>query len=111
MITIAEMEEYRKKANKLLPNEKEQKTIIDYLSKHPKSGEIMQETGGVRKLRWALPGGGKRGGVRIIYYYHDERMPLYLFTMFGKSEKDNLTDKEKKQLKTVIKNIVKAHGL
>jgi hypothetical protein len=81
------------------------------LAEHPKSGDIMPGTGGVRKLRWALPGGGKSGGVRIIYYYHDERMPLYLFTMFGKNEKGNLSDKEKNGLKVVVKSIAKAHGL
>jgi hypothetical protein len=46
----------------------------------------MQGTGGVRKLRWARGGRGKSGGVRLIYYYHSEAMPLYLLTVFAKNE-------------------------
>lgn len=111
MVTVAETGEYRSKANKLITDKEEQAAIISYLAEHPRSGDIISGTGGVRKLRWVLPGGGKSGGVRLIYYYHDERMPLYLFTMFGKNEKDNLNDKEKNGLKVVVKNIVKAHGL
>jgi len=110
MVTVAEFTEYRNKAKKLLPGQEEQDAIINYLSEHPNSGEVMQGTGGVRKLRWALPGGGKSGGVRIIYY-HDERMPIQLFTMFGKGEKDNLTNKEKNELKAAIKQLVKNYGL
>ena len=111
MVTVAETGEYQKKSAKLIPDQEERFAIISYLSEHPKSGEVQERTGGVRKLRWAIPGKGKSGGVRIIYYYHDERMPLYLFTMFGKGEKDSLTDKEKIELKKVVKSIVKAYGL
>ena len=43
----------------------------------------MQGTGGIRKLRWSAQGKGKRGGVRITYYHHNELMPLFLLTLFG----------------------------
>lgn len=47
----------------------------------------MQGTGGVRKLRWAQEGGGKSGGVRVIYYYHSEDIPLFMLSLFGKMRK------------------------
>ena len=54
----------------------------------------MQGTGGVRKLRWAKEGGGKSGGVRVIYYYHNEDIPLFMLSLFGKNEKANLSKAE-----------------
>ena len=48
------------------------------------------ETGGVRKVRWGLAGNGKRGGSRVIYYYHSERLLLFLPTAYPKNEKANL---------------------
>ncbi|MBY6239538.1 type II toxin-antitoxin system RelE/ParE family toxin [Vibrio harveyi] len=54
----------------------------------------MQGTGGVRKLRWAKEGGGKSGGVRVIYYYHSEDIPLFMLSLFGKNEKANLSKAE-----------------
>jgi len=44
---------------------------------HPVAGEAISETGGVRKIRWGRGSSGKRGGVRVIYYYHDAERPLY----------------------------------
>lgn len=72
---IAELPIYIRLANKLL-SEDERRDLIDYLAEHPQAGDIMEGTGGIRKLRWRRGGQGKSGGVRIIYYYHDERMPL-----------------------------------
>jgi hypothetical protein len=68
------------------------KALIDYLARHPKAGCLIPETGGIRKLRWARPGMGKSGGARVIYYYHNENMPLYLLTIFSKGEKANLSN-------------------
>ncbi|WP_265306516.1 type II toxin-antitoxin system RelE/ParE family toxin [Verminephrobacter eiseniae] len=55
-------------------------------------------TSGVRKLRWRRGGQGKSGGVRVIYYYHDDLMPLYLLTLFAKGDKANLTKAERNDL-------------
>jgi mRNA-degrading endonuclease RelE of RelBE toxin-antitoxin system len=88
--TITELPEYIKRANLLL-SESERKDVIDYLSEHPKAGDIMEGTGGIRKIRWSRGNKGKSGGVRVIYYYHDERIPLYLLTMFGRNERTNLS--------------------
>ena len=105
MITIAETEPFQKKATKLLPSE-EKDELISYLSEFPCSGALIQGTGGIRKLRWARSGGGKNGGVRIIYYYHSEMMPLYLLTLFGKNEKANISKEEKKLLAKLVRELV-----
>ena len=97
MLTVAEMREYIKRAEKLL-SEKDQDEIVNYIAVHPKAGAVIQGTGGIRKLRWRRQGTGKSGGVRIIYYYYDESVPLYLVTVFGKNEKDNLSHSERNEL-------------
>ncbi len=109
MITIAETQEYASQVKKLL-NDNEQKNIIDYLSVHPKSGDLIQGTGGIRKLRWGRENKGKSGGVRIIYYYHSDKMPLYLLTLFGKGQKVNIDKAERNELAKFVK-ILERHCL
>lgn len=58
----------------------------------------MEGTGGVRKLRWGRQGRGKSSGVRVIYYFHSDRMPLYLLPLFAKNERANLTKAERNEL-------------
>ena len=70
LVSIAELPHYIRLAEKLL-SEDERRDVIDYLAEHPKAGDLMEATGGVRKLRWRRGGQGKSGGVRVIYYYHD----------------------------------------
>lgn len=103
--TIAELPEYIKRADSLL-TESERKDVVDYLSEHPKAGTVMEGTGGIRKLRWSKGHKGKSGGVRVIYYYHDERIPLYLLTMFGKSEQANLTKADRNSLSKLVNILV-----
>ena len=67
MHTVVELPEYMRRAKRLL-SEDDGQELIDYLAEHPEAGIIMPGTGGIRKLRWARTGMGKRGGVRIIYY-------------------------------------------
>ncbi len=110
MNTVVETTEYRKCASKHLLSV-ERDAIIAYLAEHPKSGSLIQGTGGIRKLRWSVSGKGKSGGVRVIYYFHSELMPLYLLTMFGKSDMANITDKEKILLRGFVKELIKANGL
>ena len=83
LTTVTELPEYISRSTDLL-NESERKSVIDYLAAHPRAGDVMEGTGGIRKLRWGRSNRGKSGGVRVIYYCHDERIPLYLLTVFGK---------------------------
>ena len=75
MLTVAELPEFIRIADKLL-TESERLDIIRYLAERPKAGDLMEGTGGVRKLRWGRGGQGKSSGIRVIYYFHDEVMPL-----------------------------------
>ena len=105
MITVAETGPFQKKANQFL-SEEEKSDLIAYLSENPQSGVLIQNTGGIRKLRWARSGGGKSGGVRVIYYFHSDMMPLYLLAVFGKNEKANISMKEKQILSKLVKELV-----
>jgi len=67
------------------------------LSLSPDVGDMIRGSGGVRKLRWAAKGKGKRGGVRVIYYWHDDKGEIWLLTIYAKNEADNIpTDVLKK---------------
>ena len=105
MITVAETGPFQNKANQLL-SEEEKLDLIAYLSENPQSGVLIQNTGCIRKLRWARSGGGKSGGVRVIYYFHSDMMPLYLLTVFGKNEKANISMREKQILSRLVKELV-----
>ena len=97
MQTVAELPEFIRTADKLL-SLTERQDLIRYLALHPKAGDLMEGTGGVRKLRWRRGDHGKSGGVRVIYYYYDEQMPLYLLTLFAKGDKANLSKAERNEL-------------
>ena len=74
----------------------EKDDLIDTIVRNPKAGEVIPKTGGVRKLRVAREGQGKSGSFRLIYYYYDKKKPVFLFTVYGKNEKANITDAEKR---------------
>ena len=101
MLTIAELPEYIRRAEKLL-SVAERLDIVNYLAAHPKAGDLMEGTGGVRKLRWGRGAQGKSGGVRVIYYMHGEAMPLYLLTLFAKNEQANLSKAERNELAELV---------
>jgi len=109
MQTIVELPEFLRRSDKLLSNT-ERLSIINYLAAHPAAGNIMQGTGGIRKLRWSAQGKGKSGGVRIIYYYHNESTPIFLLTLFGKGDKANLTKAECNELSKFTSLLIKHYG-
>ena len=105
MLTVAELPEYLRAASKLL-SDADRRAVVDHLAAHPKAGDLIEGTGGVRKLRWARDGRGKSGGVRVIYYVHSDSMPLYLLTMFAKNERANLSKAERNELAGLVDLLV-----
>jgi len=101
MLTVAEVPEYIRRSEKLL-SDGERRDVVNYLAAHPKAGDLMEGSGGVRKLRWGRGGQGKSGGVRVIYYFHSEAMPLYLLTLFAKNERANLSKAERNDLAGLV---------
>jgi hypothetical protein len=79
---------------------------VSYVAAFPRDGDLIQGTSGVRKLRWRRSGRGKSGGVRVIYYFHSERMPLYLLTVFAKNERVDLTQRERNELSKLVDVLV-----
>ena len=71
-------------------------------------GDIIPGGGGIRKLRFAAQGKGKRGGVRVIYYWVTKAGQIYMIALYPKGRKDNLTDAEVAELRSLAKEI--RHG-
>ena len=80
----------------------EYKDLQEALVSRPDRGTIIKNSGGLRKVRWALEGRGKSGGVRVIYYWMTEDEQLYMVFAFPKNAQENLTDAQTKQLKQVV---------
>ena len=107
-MTVLETPFFLRKCATLL-DEDERWDLILFLGMNPEAGRVVPDTGGVRKLRWAAPGRGKRGGLRVIYYFHNESIPLFLLTVYGKNQKANLTKAERNQFKTLVPLLVKTY--
>ena len=76
-----------------------------YLIDHSDAGDVRQGSGGVRKLRWAAKGKGKRGGARIIYLYVTIAARIYLLRCYAKNVKSDLTANEKKELRQIAAHL------
>ena len=70
----------------------------------PEAGDLIQGSGGLRKIRWQEPqrGKGKRGGARIIYYWYEPRTVIYMLLAYSKGERDDLSAREKRFLRQLV---------
>jgi hypothetical protein len=107
-ITVVETHEFLSATKKLM-DDAERAELVGYLACNPTAGDVIPGTGGVRKLRWGLEGRGKRGGARVIFFFHDMEMPLYLLEAYAKNERTNLTQAECSELQQVTKLIVESY--
>lgn len=105
--TVVETPEFIKQANRCM-DKVSWDGFIDYIARNPMAGDLIVGTGGARKIRWTSDHNkGKSGGSRVIYHYHDQSMPIFLFTAFEKNQRANLSTAERNILKEIIKQIVK----
>ena len=78
--------------------------LQSHLANHPQAGAVIPGSGGVRKLRWAPPGRGKRGGIRVIYFLRPERGVIWMLTMYPKNVADNIPAHVLKQIREEIED-------
>src|SRR5580658_3332603 len=108
-MTVVETPGFVRDASAALTDE-ERTDMIFFLAANPEAGDIMAETGGGRKLRWRAQGRGKRGGVRVIYYFHNESLPLFLLSVYPKNRKDNLSPTEVRAMKQIVSILRSTYG-
>lgn len=104
MITIIELLSFQKNTKRMF-NKDERIELHLFIQKHPMYGDVIKGTGGLRKLRWSSGGKGKRGGSRIIYYYHASNYEIYLITAYAKAKKEDISSSEKKTLRNLINQL------
>ena len=97
-LTVAETPLFARQAGSIW-NEQEREEFVNYIARNPEAGDVIPETGGVRKVRWGRAGAGKRGGARVIYFYYDDTRPLYLLLVYAKARKEDLSAGEKRAVR------------
>lgn len=110
MITVVELPEFRKTSADIL-SEEERRQLINYLAAYPESGDLIIGSGGIRKLRWYGSGRGKRGGSRVIYFFYNNKVPLFILTLFTKNVKINLSKSEIAQFKKLTDTLLTNYGV
>jgi len=78
--------------------------LQEHLNEQPEAGALVPGSGGVRKLRWAVEGRGKRGGLRIIYYLRRSHGEIWMLTLYGKNVCENIPAHLLKQMKEAIEH-------
>jgi hypothetical protein len=113
-VTVIELPSFLRSADAAGMTEGERNALVDFIARHPLAGDLVRDTGGLRKIRWQREGGGKSGGYRAIYYFHDPRAPIFAFLAYGKNQQTDLTPTQKKSaadLVTTIKALIRErHG-
>jgi len=77
------------------------------LALRPDSGDLIKQSGGLRKIRWAGSGHGKRGGIRVIYYFVDTKQQIYMLFAYARNESDDLTADQLKLLRNMVMEYLK----
>ncbi|HEX4890721.1 MAG TPA: type II toxin-antitoxin system RelE/ParE family toxin [Alphaproteobacteria bacterium] len=104
-IAIVETPEFLSTASRLLSDE-ERAALIDFLAYNPMAGALISGAGGIRKLRWGMEGRGKRGGARVIYFYYNANLPLFMLAAYAKNEQANLSQTDKSDFKRLTRLLV-----
>jgi len=108
MFTFVEHPIFAQQIEKLLTDD-EYRAFQRYLAENPTAGDVIPGLCGLRKLRWALPGQGKRGGMRAIYLLLLSADVIYLFFAYSKGELDDLTGEQKRRLREAVLRIKKEY--
>jgi mRNA-degrading endonuclease RelE of RelBE toxin-antitoxin system len=103
-VVIVETSVFTRQITGLLSDE-EYRAFQEALVRDPKLGEVIPGSGGLRKVRWARSGSGKRSGLRIIYYVIDRRGRIYLLLAYPKSSKEDTSARELRALRALMEDV------
>jgi hypothetical protein len=101
LITVAETPLFQRQAEDVW-DENEREDFVNFIARNPEAGDVIADTGGVRKVRWGRGGSGKRGGARVIYFYRDADLPLYLLMIYAKARQEDLSANEKRAVRKLV---------
>lgn len=107
LITVVETGVFLRQADRICSAE-ERDALVDYVACNPEAGDIVPGAGGVRKLRWGRSGTGKRGGARVIYFFHHIEMPIYLLLAYAKAQATDMTGDEKRMVTALATTLKQA---
>jgi hypothetical protein len=108
-ITVVETKSFQERARSRMTKEEVGIAIV-MIARDPTCGDLIKGTGGIRKVRLGIAGRGKSKGVRIIYYFYSKDIPVFLLTVFSKSEKIDLTSAERKALAKLVRELRNSYG-
>src|ERR1051326_6033757 len=100
LITVVETPVFVRQATDIW-DDPEREAFVDFIAANPEAGDVIPDTGGVRKVRWTRPGGGKRGGARVIYFYHAVDRPGDLLMVYAKARREDLTPEERRSVREI----------
>lgn len=103
MRTVIETEDFQRSASSVWADG-EREEFINWIAANPEAGDLIQGTGGLRKVRWTRAGMGKRGGARVVYYDASEEQRIWLLIAYSKAKFDNLSTSILLKLKEVIEH-------
>ena len=109
MQSVIETPDYLADAKKAGLSRNEREEIVEYIARNPKAGDLIQGSGGARKVRFAVRGRGKSGGVRIITFFGGKDIPVFLMNVFSKGERANLSDAEVNALRSILAGAAKRY--
>jgi hypothetical protein len=108
LLTVVETPEFLRRARSVGMSDADRAEVVDQLAANPEAG--VELGGGLRKIRIARRGGGKSGGYRVLHFYREKGLPVFLLTVFAKNERANITAKERSELAGLCDLIAKAYG-
>jgi len=100
-VVIVETRGFTTRIHELLPDDDYRLLQLE-LVRQPEAGRVIRGTGGLRKLRWAASGRGKRGGARVIYFWHAKSQHLLMLFVYPKNERSDLTAAQRRTLRRIV---------
>jgi RelE toxin of RelE / RelB toxin-antitoxin system len=85
-------------------SEEDRGEFAAYIAEFPNAGDVVPQSGGIRKVRWRRTGTGKSGGVRVVYFTRTVEEEIVLLVMYAKAKTDNITGAKLKEIRRALEN-------